>query len=213
MIRNKITKTDAKSKYFLSDRDFVNLSYSYGNSSKKSNSYSKLYVIDDILNVFKIKYQINDNQIHDKIVELSNLKINKKNNIEQNRINKKNKKRNELLNKLIEYKINYDNADDSIKDICDSFIDCNYDNDFDYIIDKCCKRKFLLEYTEYKSLFPKIVKLRQTFNLTEPIHNEFYYIGRHMLYSQPITQITEYAALYKVNGYPEVYPWMESSSL
>ncbi len=208
MIRNKITKTDAKNKYFLSEKDFVNLTSTYGNCAIKPNSYSKLYLIDDILKVFKIKYDINDNEIHDKIIELSNLKKLKKENIEQNKINKKNKKRNDLINKLADYKINYETEDISIKDICDSFINCNYDNDFENIIDKCCKRKFLLEYTEYKSLFPKIVKLRQTFNITEPIHNEFYYIGRHMLYSQPINEITEYAALYKVNGYPDKYPWM-----
>ena len=177
----QITKTFAKTTYYLSDDDLVNLDY----IQEKSREYHKLstyYNLSDIKEVFCNKYGIRQNQINKQLEDLSE----QKDELKQERLNRKQEKIIIRQDKLIKAlnKVGLELREDS--NLCKEYINGSNENKLKDVVDRMCQMKYLFEYCHMDECKKKVSKY-DNFNKAENLALKKYSNG----------------------NYPEKYPWLE----
>ena len=190
-----IYKTTAKNKYFLNDKDIIQLECFEitGFNGYKHNCTMILVRELDVMNYFCNKHNINMNEIDETIEILQELKEKKSSKIKQTKKDKK-KLRQKKLKKALN-KMCVELRDDS--KLCKGYIDGTIkDWDIEDIVKRMCEMKFLYEYANMKHYLLKAEK-----NQSKEL--EYGYIPDISVFDE-----AEMYALKKTNGYPKKWPWL-----
>lgn len=190
-----MTKTNAKKKYLLKDKELDDIDKIIGNSSYGPATY---FTITNIKQYLCEKYNLFPDQLDDFMTELiyqKNIKaeIRKKKSDENKKI-KINKRKNKLINELNKYKLQLRN--DSV--LCQKYIDGVSDYDLDEFVLKMCEMKYLYEYCH----------MGECRNIAYE-----HYISEKEAGYYPDMSVSEHAEMialekYSNGKYPDTFPWL-----
>ena len=191
-----ITLTNAKKIYKLTDDDLKNVEYDICNNPHRRSLEMYLYNKEQVINVFKIKYELlDDYDVECKVKDIENSRKERSNKRLLNAMNSKIKRKKDLETLMTHYKLPI--RGDS--KLCKGFIDGSITNyTVEQVVRRMCEMKFLYDYANIKSAFDEARDEQdEEFNAG--------YIPDCSLFEQ-----AELIALRKCGGYPVVFPWMQS---
>ncbi len=191
---DKITMTNAKKIYRLNDTDLQELDLEIKTNPHKRSLAMYLYNKNDIINVFKQKYDLNSNyDVQQKIKEIEETKKERAEKRLMNSMNAKIMRKNELVERMKQYKLVIRND----SKLCKGYIDGTItEYSVDDIVKRMCQMKYLYDYADIQSAFSKAY---------EEYNDE---LNSGYIPDCTVFDNAERIALQKCGGYPSVFPWM-----
>jgi len=193
---NLLTKTYAKTTYFLEDEDIQNLNFIKAKSTYGMSTY---FTLEDIKNIFCNKYAIdNNNEIENKIKELNDIKEKIQEEKKSKRMSKNDKnimRREKLFNAL--HKVGLVLRDDS--KLCENYINGETKKiKIKDIVKRMCQMKYLFEYCHMDECKQKALEeQRETLEA-------WYFPDCYVFDEAERMALNEYS----YGEYPEIYPWI-----